>query len=73
MIINDKISYEKTNTIWNRQAATYRHYYQVKLIKMNIQQVKKYYILIKVKKNTKSSTYIFSFKKCTWKKVKGQK
>ena len=26
-----------------------------------------------IKKNTKSSTYIFSFKKCNWKKVKGQK
>ena len=54
MVINDKISYEKTNTMWNRQAATYRPYCQVKLIKMNIQQVKKYYILIKVKKTQKA-------------------
>ena len=62
MVINDKISYEKTNTIWNRQAATYRPYYQVKLIKMNIQQVKKYYILIKVKKTQKAQLIYSPFR-----------
>ena len=43
MTTDDKIRYEKVQYDINRN----QHYHQVKLINMNILQVKKYYLLIK--------------------------
>ena len=48
MTIDDKIKYEKLQNDINRETTKYRHYHQVKLIKMNILQVKNYYLPIKV-------------------------
>ena len=48
MAIDDKIKDEKLQYNINRKAAKVSHYYQVKLIMMNILQVKKYCHLIKV-------------------------
>ena len=50
MTIDDKIRDEKLQYDTNREAADiskHQHYHQVKLINMNILQVKKYYLLIK--------------------------
>ena len=48
MTIDDKIRDEKLQYNINREAAKIQHYHQVKLINMNILQVNKYYLLIKV-------------------------
>ena len=48
MTIDDKIKDEKLQYDINREAEKYQHYLQVKLINMNILQVKKYYCLIRV-------------------------
>ena len=51
MTIDDKIRDEKLQYDTNREAADiskHQHYHQVKLINMNILQVKKYYLHIKV-------------------------
>ena len=47
MTIDDKIRNEKLQYDTNREAVKYHHYHQVKLINMNILQVKKYYLLVK--------------------------
>ena len=49
MRTDDKIRDEALQYDINREAAKYQHYHQVKLIKTNILQAKKYYSLIKVK------------------------
>ena len=48
MTINDKIRYEKLQIILTEKQQKYQHYYQVRLINMNILQEKKYCLLIKV-------------------------
>ena len=48
MTMDDKIRDGKLQYDINRKAANYQHYHQVKHINMNIFQVKKYYLLIKV-------------------------
>ena len=50
MAIDDKNRDEKLQYDINREAAKYQHYHQVKLINMNILQVKKYCLLIIEKK-----------------------
>ena len=47
MAIDDKVRDEKMQYDINRQK--YWYYYHLKLINLNILQVKKYYLLIKVK------------------------
>ena len=49
MTIDDKVKDGKLQYDINREAAKISDYYQVKLINMNILQVKKFYHLIKVK------------------------
>ena len=49
MTINDKIRDENCDTILTEKQQNYQFYHQVKLINMNILQVKKYYLLIKSK------------------------
>ena len=49
MEINDKIRDEKLQYDINKEAAKISDHHQVKLIKMNILQMKKNYHLIKVK------------------------
>ena len=49
MAINDKIRDENCDTILAEKQQNYQFYHQVKLINMNILQVKKYYLLIKSK------------------------
>ena len=48
MSVDDKIRNEKLQYDINSQAAKYQHYHQEKLINMNILQVKKYYLVIKI-------------------------
>ena len=48
MKIDDKSRNEKQLYYVNRGQQKYQHYYQVKLMKMNISQVRKYYPLIKL-------------------------
>ena len=48
MRIDDKIKYEKLQYNINKEAAKYQHYHQVKLIDMNILEVRKYCHPIKV-------------------------
>ena len=48
MTINDKIKDEIYNMILTEKQQKHPHYLQVKLIKMNILQVKKYCLMIKV-------------------------
>ena len=48
MIIEDTIRDKKLNMILIEKQQKYWHYYRVKLINMNILQVKKYYFLLKV-------------------------
>ena len=48
MTIDDKIKDEDYNTILTEKQQKYEHYRQVKLSNMNILDVKKYYLLIKV-------------------------
>ena len=48
MTIDDKIRYEKLQIILTEKQQKYQHYYQVRLINMNILQEKKYCFLIKV-------------------------
>ena len=48
MATNDKIKDENYNMILIEKQQKYKHYRQVKLINMNILQVKKYYHLVKV-------------------------
>ena len=43
-----KLKMKNYNTILTEKQQKYQHYHQVKLINMNILQVKKYYHLIKV-------------------------
>ena len=47
MEIDDKIRNEKLQYDVNRKVAKHHHYHKVKLINMNILQVKKYYVLLK--------------------------
>ena len=47
MTIDDKIRYEKLQIILTEKQQKYQHYYQVRLINMNILQEKKYCLLIK--------------------------
>ena len=49
MTIDHKIRDEKLQHDISRKAGKYKHYYQVKLISMNILHMKKYYLLIKDK------------------------
>ena len=49
MTINDKIRDENCDTILTEKLQNYQFYNQVKLINMNILQVKKYCLLIKSK------------------------
>ena len=49
MTIDNNIRDEKLQYYIKREAVKYQHYYLVKLIIMNTLQVKKYYLLIKVK------------------------
>ena len=49
MTTDDKIRDEKLQYYINREVEKYQNYHQVKLIGMNILQVKKYYLLIKNK------------------------
>ena len=44
-----RLELKNYNTILIEKQQKYRHYYQVKLMDMNILQVKKYYLLIKIK------------------------
>ena len=56
MTIDDKIRDEKLQYDTNREAADiskHQHYHQVKLINMNILQVNKYYLHIKVEGQNK--------------------
>ena len=48
MTIDDKITDEKQQDKINRKALKNQHYQKIKLINMNIVQVKKYYLLMKV-------------------------
>ena len=48
MTIDNKVKDKKLQYDINREAAKYQHYFQVKLINMNILHVKKYCHLIKV-------------------------
>ena len=48
MTIDDKIRYEKLQIILTEKQQKYQHYYQVRLINMNVLQEKKYCLLIKV-------------------------
>ena len=48
MTIDDKIKDEDYNTILREKQQKYQHYRQVKLSNMNVLDVKKYYLLIKV-------------------------
>ena len=48
MTIDDKIRYEKLQIILTEKQQKYQHYYQVRLINMNILQEKTYCLLIKV-------------------------
>ena len=47
MIIGDKIRDEKNNMELTEKKQKYQNYHYVKLISMNILQVKKHYLLIK--------------------------
>ena len=49
MTIQDQIRDKKYNMILKEKLQKYQLYHQVKLISMNILQVKKYYLLIKSK------------------------
>ena len=49
MTIDDKISDENFKIILKEKQQKYQHYHQVKLIKMNMLQVKKCFLLIKGK------------------------
>ena len=50
MTINDKIRDKKNcNTISREKQQKYQHYHLEKLINMNILQIKKCYLLIKIK------------------------
>ena len=49
MTIDDKIRDEKYYMILIQKQQKYQHYYQAKLININILQVKKYYLKIKFK------------------------
>ena len=48
MTIDDKMKYDTNNIILTEKQQKYQQYCQIKLINMNILQVKKYYHLIKV-------------------------
>ena len=56
MATDDKIINEKLRYSINKKQKKYQEYYQVKLINMNILQVNKYYLLIKVKSRTIEQT-----------------
>ena len=58
MTIDDKIKDEDYNAILTEKQQKYQHYRQVKLSNMNILDVKKYYLLIKVEKQNKLSLHI---------------
>ena len=49
MSVNNKIRDEKLSYNFNRGAAKFQYYHQVKLINISILQVKKYRHLIKVR------------------------
>ena len=49
MAIENKISDEKLQCDINKEQQKYLDYHQVKLVNMNILQVKKYYFIIKIK------------------------
>ena len=49
MAIENKISDEKLQYDINKEQQKYLDYHQVKLVNMNILQVKKYYLIIKIK------------------------
>ena len=55
MILLHQIVIEKLQYIINREAAKCQHYQQANVINMNILQLKKYYLLIKVKQFAYSS------------------
>ena len=55
MILLHQIVIEKLQYIINREAAKCQHYHQANVINMNILQLKKYYLLIKVKQFAYSS------------------
>ena len=46
MTIDNEIIVENYNIILTEKQQKYQHYHQIKLINMNILQVKKYYVLI---------------------------
>ena len=58
MTTDDKIRDEKLQYDINKELQKHRHYDHVKLINMNILQVKKYYLLIKVERENKLSIHI---------------
>ena len=43
-----KLKVKKYNTVITEKQQKYKYYHQIKLINMNILQVKKYFLLIKV-------------------------
>ena len=49
MIIDDKIRDKNHNTVIIKKKQNHQHYHQVKLINIDILQVKKYYLLVNVK------------------------
>ena len=57
------------NTILTEKLQKYQHYYQVKLINMNILQVKKYYLQI----NESGIIEQANFNICLWEKPKKNK
>ena len=48
MVIDDVITDEKIQMTLTEKQQKHQHYHQLKLINMNILQVKNYYLLIKV-------------------------
>ena len=48
MTIDEKVRDKNLRYYMNRKAAKYVYYYLLKLMKMNILLVKKYYLLIKI-------------------------
>ena len=48
MTNDDKITDEKLQNEINRKALKNQHYQMIKLVNMNIVQVKKYYLLMKI-------------------------
>ena len=50
MIIDDKIREKNHNAVIIKKQQNHQHYHQVKLINIDILQVKKYYLLINVKR-----------------------